>query len=101
MYLTNATPTNLPVLLTPYAATVTITDDVAGLSFSSPIYNVNENGQQAVITVLRSNYTNSTVSVDYFYGRRHRPGRRQLLPTNGTLFFTNGETAKTFSVGGD
>ena len=35
------------------------------LSFSSSSYRVPENGGSATITVLRSNYTNSTVSVDF------------------------------------
>ncbi len=105
MYLTNATPTNLALLLPPYTATVTITDDVSGLSFSSPAYSVDENIQArtATITVFRSNYTNSAVTVDYLTvdsgpdsGSGH-PGVN-YWPTNGTLSFTNGETVKTFSV---
>ena len=97
-YLTNATPTNLAFLLTPYAATVTITDDIAGLSFSSPAYSANENSQQAVITVFRSNYTNSAVSVDFSTADGSGRAGVNYWPTNGTLFFTNGDTAKTFSV---
>ena len=65
--MTNATPTNVAALLTPYAATITITDDTAGLSFSSPTYTTGENNQQgATVTVFRSNYTNSAVQVDFF-----------------------------------
>jgi uncharacterized repeat protein (TIGR01451 family)/uncharacterized delta-60 repeat protein len=101
VYLTNATPTNLAFLLPPFTATVTITDDVSGLSFSSPGYSVNENAQTATITVFRSNYTNSTVAVDFFT-RDDGTGTGQAgvnyWPTNGTLLFTNGETVKTFSV---
>ncbi len=97
--LTNPTPTNITQLVTPYVASITITDDIAGLSFSSPLYSVNENAGSATITVLRSNYTNSTVSVDYFTSD---DGTGQAgvhyFPTSGTLTFTNGETAKTFSV---
>lgn len=97
-YLTNATPTNVASLLTPYAATVTITDDVAGLSFSSPAYRANENGQQAVITVLRNNYTNSTVSVEFYTADDSGQAGVHYFPTNGTLVFTNGDTAHTFAV---
>jgi uncharacterized delta-60 repeat protein/uncharacterized repeat protein (TIGR01451 family) len=97
-YLTNATPTNVASLMTPYVATVTITDDVAGLSFSSPTYSANENGQQAVITVVRSNYTNSAVSVDFSTADGSGQAGVNYYPTNGTLVFTNGDTAKTFSV---
>ena len=52
-------------MIPPSTATVTITDDVAGISFSSSAYRVNENGGPATITVFRTNYTNSIVSVDY------------------------------------
>ncbi len=101
VYLTNATPTNVAFLLPPYTATVTITDDVSGLSFSSAGYTANENARSANITVFRSNYTNSTVAVDYFT-RQNGTGTAQpgvnYWPTNGTLLFTNGETSKTFSV---
>ena len=99
VYLTNATPTNVAFLLPPYTATITITDDVSGLSFSSPGYNVNENSQTATITVFRSNYTNSAVAVDY-YTTDEGTGQAGVnyWPTNGTLSFTNGETVKTFTV---
>src|SRR5262249_334446 len=66
-YLTNATPTNVTSLLIPYAATITITDDTAGLSFSSPSYTASENDKQGTtVTVFRTNYTNSAVKVDFF-----------------------------------
>jgi len=101
VYLTNASPPGLAQLLQPYKATVTITDDVSGLSFSSSAYKVGENAQTATITVRRSNYTNSTVSVQYGTlddgTGTGKPGTN-YWPTSGTLVFTNGETAKTFSV---
>jgi uncharacterized delta-60 repeat protein/uncharacterized repeat protein (TIGR01451 family) len=99
-YLTNATPTNVASLLTPYAATVTITDDVAGLSFASPVYSTNKASQQAVITVVRGNYTNGAVSVDFFTTTNGTGlAGTDYYPTNGTLHFTtNGETAQTFTV---
>ena len=98
VYLTNATPTNVAFLLTPYTATVTITDDVAGLSFSSPSYTANENGQKATITVFRSNYTNNAVSVDFSTADDTGHAGVNYFPTNGTLVFNNGDTAKTFDV---
>ncbi len=99
VYLTNATPTNIAQLLTPYIATVTITDDTSGLSFSSAVYNVNENASNAVITVSRNNWTNSTVSVDYYTSDGTGRANTNYVPTSGTLTFTNGETSKTFLVG--
>jgi hypothetical protein len=46
-------------------ATVTITDDVVGLSFSAPAYSINENGGAATITVVRSGYVSNLLSVTY------------------------------------
>jgi hypothetical protein len=93
-------PTTLPSAPS-LTASVTITDDVSGLSFSRSGYSVNENAQSATVTVFRSNYTNSTVAVDVFT-RDDGTGTGQAgvhyWPTNGTLLFTNGETVKTFSV---
>jgi uncharacterized repeat protein (TIGR01451 family)/uncharacterized delta-60 repeat protein len=98
-YLTNATPTNVASLLIPYAATVTITDDTAGLSFSSPTYMVNENNKQGVgISVVRNNYTNNSVRVDFFTADGSGQALVNYYPTNGTLYFTNGETVKSFVV---
>ena len=79
-YLTNATPTNMASLLTPYAASITITDDVAGLSFSSPAYRANENGQEAVITVIAEQLHQQHRLGGVLHRRRLGPGRRPLLP---------------------
>jgi len=97
-YLTNATPTNTTFLLTPHAASITITDDLSGLSFSSPSYSAGENSQRAVITVRRGNYTNSAVAVNFYTADGTGQAGVNYYPTNGTLFFTNGDTVKTFSV---
>ena len=59
-------------IIPPATATVTITDDVSGISFSSSNYRANEDGGPVTITVFRSNYTNSIVSVDYC---DHKPDR--------------------------
>jgi uncharacterized repeat protein (TIGR01451 family)/uncharacterized delta-60 repeat protein len=98
-YLTNATPTNVASLLTPYAATITITDDTAGLTFSAPTYMTTENNKQGlVVPVFRTNYTNSYVKVDFFTADGSGLANVNYYPTNGTLYFTNGETAKSFVV---
>ena len=73
-------PTGGAQLIPPSTATVTITDDVSGISFSSPNYRVNENGGAATITVLRSNYTNSIVSVDYATAGLHRQLPALIIP---------------------
>jgi uncharacterized repeat protein (TIGR01451 family) len=84
-------------LLPPTTATVTIIDDVAGISFSSSNYRVNENGGSATITVLRTNYLNSVVSVDYATANSPQAGIN-YSNVSGTLTFNYGETVKTFSV---
>jgi uncharacterized repeat protein (TIGR01451 family) len=86
-------------VLNPGTLTATIVDNDAGLQFSTASYRVVESGVNATITVLRTNYTNSLVTVDYGTqdGSGHAPG--DYVPSSGTLVFTNGETAKTFTVG--
>ena len=91
-------PTNGAQVVAPAMASVVITDDISGLSFSAPAYTVNENGVRALITVLRSNYTNSTVAVDYYTSDGSGRAGVNYLATSGTLVFTNGETAKSFYV---
>jgi uncharacterized repeat protein (TIGR01451 family) len=85
-------------LIPPSIALVTITDDISGLSFSSPAYSKAETGGSAAISVFRSNYTNSTVSVDFATANGTGQAGVNYFPTNGTLIFTNGETVKTFAV---
>jgi uncharacterized delta-60 repeat protein/uncharacterized repeat protein (TIGR01451 family) len=91
-------PTGGAQLIPPSIATVTITDDISGLSFSSAVYSVAENGGAANITVYRSNYTNSTVTVAYATADGTAVSNANYLPVSGVLTFTNGETVKTFSV---
>jgi uncharacterized repeat protein (TIGR01451 family) len=67
----------------------------AGGSILSPS---NENGVAALITVVRSGFTNSTATVNYATsdGSAHSPS--QYHAAAGTLTFTNGQTSATFSV---
>jgi uncharacterized delta-60 repeat protein/uncharacterized repeat protein (TIGR01451 family) len=84
-------------LIPPTTATVTITDDVAGISFSSPTYRVNENGGAATISVVRTNFAGSVVSVDYATANTPQAGIN-YSNVSGTLTFNYGDTVKTFSV---
>src|ERR1019366_1274260 len=84
-------------LIPPTTATVTIIDDISGVSFSSSNYRVNENGGAATITVLRANYVNSVVSVDYATANTPQAGIN-YSNVSGTLTFNPGETVKSFSV---
>jgi uncharacterized delta-60 repeat protein/uncharacterized repeat protein (TIGR01451 family) len=86
-------------ILEPSVAQITVTNDVAGLSFSRPSYTVNENGVSALISVIRTGYTNSTVSVDYSTTDGTAKAYVNYFPASGSFTFTNGETVKNFSVG--
>jgi uncharacterized repeat protein (TIGR01451 family)/uncharacterized delta-60 repeat protein len=90
-------PSGSAQLIPPSVATVTITNDVSGVSFASAAYRANENSGSAPITVLRSSYTNSIVSVNYATANTPQAGIN-YSNVSGTLTFTNGETVKTFSV---
>lgn len=96
VYMVNPSPP--AQLVPPYTASVTITDNLSGLSFSSPVYSVNENGVSATITVMRTGYTNSTVSVNYATADGTGNNGINYVGTSGTLVFSNGVTVRTFSV---
>lgn len=95
---TLSNPTGGAVLVGGPVATVTIIDNDAGISFSSPTYSIAEAGVQAVITVIRSNVLTNTVSVSYATQDGTAVAGHDYVATSGTLVFTNGETSKTFSV---
>jgi uncharacterized repeat protein (TIGR01451 family)/uncharacterized delta-60 repeat protein len=91
-------PATGTLLGAPSVATVTITDNDAGLRFSNPNYSVSESGVTATITVLRTIVTNTIVSVNYTTANGTATDGQDYSSTLGTLTFTNGETAKTFSI---
>lgn len=86
------------VLGEPSIASVQIIDNDAGLRFSSPTYSVSESGVSATITVLRTAVTNTTVSVNYTTADGTAADGQDYSGSFGTLTFTNGETAKSFTV---
>ena len=85
-------------LLFPSNQTVTITNDLAGFSFSSSAYSVTENGVFATITVVRTGATGGTNSVSFATANGTAQAGNQYQGTNGTLVFTNGQTSATFNV---
>src|SRR4029077_14381216 len=86
-------------LLSPSTETIIITNNDAGISFSASAYDVFKNGVSANISVIRTGYTNSTVSVGYLTqdGPTATNGV-DYVATGGTLTFTNGQTSTNFSV---
>jgi uncharacterized delta-60 repeat protein/uncharacterized repeat protein (TIGR01451 family) len=82
------------------AATGTIVDDdfYGNLAFSQPVYEADENGTNALITVVRFGGVGETVMVDYHVLPGTAVPMTDYVPTNGTLTFFAGETAKSFSI---
>jgi len=94
--LTNATA---PGQITPPGTeSVVIAESNAGLSFSQSGYTVLKNGVFANITVNRTGYTNSVVSVNYLATNGTAVNGINFVSTNGVLVFSNGVVSQTFSV---
>ena len=85
-------------LLPSSTATVTIVDNDAGVQFSSSSYTVTENGVSALITVLRTTVTNSTIGVNYSAANGTATNGQDFVAVSGTLVFATGEVSKTFNV---
>ena len=84
-------------LVSPSNQVVTIIDN-PWMSFSSPAYTVVKNGVQALISVYRTGYTDSVVSVDFATTNGTAFNGIDYIGTNGTLVLTNGVTNGTFAV---
>lgn len=82
------------------SATINIKSDDSMISFSSPVYTVNENAESgtAVITVNRSGALDTKVTVNFRASSATAVTNVNYLPTEGTLTFGQGETLKTFAV---
>lgn len=78
---------------------VTIVDNDAGFSFSSPFYLVGEAGPTVTISVLRLGGSNGVASVRYDTTNiTATAGSDFAGVSNGLLTFQNGEVIKTFTV---
>ena len=75
-------------------------DDIAfgQFVFASSTYTVAENGTNAVLTILRTNGYTGVASVRYRTVDNTASGGLDYSPTNNTLAFADGETAKTIEV---
>jgi uncharacterized delta-60 repeat protein len=93
-----ANPTAPGVLVPPSTATITIIDSNSGLDFSSANYSINKSGGSALITVLRTDNTNVTSTVNFIATNGTAVNGLNFTATNGTLIFTNGVTSQSFSV---
>jgi hypothetical protein len=77
-----------------------LNDDTAAgaLQFSSAIYNVNENGGAATITVTRTGGSAGTVTVDYATPEGTADSVGDYIAKSGTLTFGNGVTQQSFTI---
>ena len=94
---------NIPlgVALGPSSARLTIIDNDfqnGVLGFASSTFTVNENAGVATITVLRTNGTVGSVSVDYATTNGTALAGFDYVATRGTLTFGGGVTSRTFTV---
>ena len=92
--------TNNSVLGSISNAVLTIQDDDAygAVAFTRSVYNVNENGGPAIVTVQRTAGIAQSVTVNFAaVGGNASPGF-DYTPTNGVLAFAPGEISKSFAV---
>ena len=94
---------NIPlgVALGPSSARLTLIDNdfqSGVLGFAASTFTVNENAGVATITVLRTNGTVGSVSVDYATTNGTALAGFDYVVTRGTLTFGGGVTSRTFTV---
>ena len=94
--LTNVTA---PGVLSPITnETVVIAESNAGLRFSQTGYTAYKNAGNTTITVYRTGYTDSVVSVSFLATNGTAVNGVNFISTNGTLTFTNGVTSQSFNI---
>jgi uncharacterized delta-60 repeat protein/uncharacterized repeat protein (TIGR01451 family) len=105
LLLTNATSvvSNLVnlLLVPPAEATLTIIDTVQApgqVMFSATNYVFTEGNSNAIITVIRTNGSSGTISVNYLTVPGTAVPGLNYTTVSGTITFGNGETVKTFAV---
>lgn len=94
--LTNATAPG--VITIPGSQVVTIVDNNSGLSFSAANYTILKTGVATNITVVRTDNTNLTSTVNFSTADGTAVAGTDYVATNGVLTFTNGETSHTFAL---
>jgi len=93
-----ANPTGGASLALPSLAALIIKDDESFLNFGAAAYSVNEDAGAAVITVVRTGGSGTSVSVNYATSDGTALGGSDYTPVSGILNFGVGETVKNISV---
>ncbi len=98
--LVNGSTPSLPVLGIRSTAELTIVnDDSYGfVDFTASGYRVNENGGNAVISVIRTGGIAESITVNYATGDASAVANADYVPVSGSLVFGPGEVSKTFQV---
>ncbi len=91
-------PTAPGVLIAPSTATITIIDSNTGLKFSALTYTIAKSGGAANITVVRTDNTNVTSTVNYTATNGTAVNGLNFTAVSGTLTFSNGVTSQSFAV---
>ncbi|MEZ4713575.1 MAG: Calx-beta domain-containing protein [Caldilineaceae bacterium] len=73
-------------------------DDVAGVSFTTATFDVNESAGQALISVRLNAPASQTVMIDYATADDTATAGADYTASSGTLTFAPGETNQSFSV---
>ncbi len=91
-------PVNASINRTQATATIA-NDDAAGrFQFSSPSYQLSEDGGSAVITVNRMSGLTGAASINYATSDGTATAGSDYTAASGTLTFAEGESSKTFTV---
>ncbi|TQV88070.1 Calx-beta domain-containing protein [Aliikangiella coralliicola] len=69
------------------------------IQLSGSSFNISESFSELTITVLRANGSFGDISVDYEYSDGTAINGEDFNATNGTLFFADGETSQTITIG--
>jgi uncharacterized delta-60 repeat protein/uncharacterized repeat protein (TIGR01451 family) len=93
-----SSPTTNSYVVAPASTVVTITNVYVGLAFGSPSFTVSECATSAIIPVVLSGLTNSTIKVTYGTEDGSGIANVNYFPTNGFLQFLPGQTEANIYV---
>ncbi len=92
------TPPPVPTTAVPPTDTPTATPTPLTVAFSAATFSANENGGDAVITVVLSETSAQTVTVNYATTSGGTATGSDYTPVNGLITFAPGQTNRTFNI---